>query len=145
MSTDRPSGRVVALDPGTKRIGVAVSNSDQTMAFPRPALPVDPSGDPTEAILSLVAEELATVVVIGLPKNLSGGEGSAARSARQLAEALESRPDLGTVHVELHDERLTTVEAARALRAAGLDSREQRALIDSAAATVLLEDFLRCR
>ena len=136
---------MVALDPGTKRIGIAVSNSDQTMAFPRPALGVDPNRDPVPDILALAESECASVLVVGLPRSLSGAEGSAAQAARELARRLEDRMEDAAYRIELHDERLTTVEASRSLQAAGLDSRAQRPLIDSAAATVLLEDFLRCQ
>jgi putative Holliday junction resolvase len=138
-------GRVLALDPGQRRIGVAVSDRDRTMAFPRPAITVDPSGRHLDAISSLVEEEGAVAVVIGLPKGLDGREGASARSARTFAAAVSERLASDEVAVELHDERLTTVQAAGALRSAGQASREQRSSIDSAAATVLLEAWISCR
>jgi putative Holliday junction resolvase len=136
---------VLALDPGAKRIGIAVSDAAQTMAFPRPALRVTKGIDVPSAVRSLCHDEGAALVVVGLPKTLSGRDGSSAMLARSLAEQLiEATRDDG-IGVELHDERFTTVEASRALAAAGHDSRAQRSLIDSAAATVLLEAWLQCQ
>ena len=110
------SGRVLALDPGQRRIGVAVSDSERTMAFPRPAISVEASGRHIDGVLELVDEEGAVVVVIGLPKGLDGREGASARNSRSFAQAIEQRLAGRTVAVELHDERLTTVQAAGSLR-----------------------------
>jgi putative Holliday junction resolvase len=131
------TGRVLALDPGSSRVGVAVSDSARAMAFPRPAL--EAGERLTALVCALVEEEAATVVVVGLPKGLSGREGPAARSSRSLADELRG---LLEVPVVLHDERLTTVQASQALSDAGHDQRSQRRLVDSAAATVLLESWL---
>jgi putative Holliday junction resolvase len=136
-------GRVLALDPGSKRVGVAVSDSGRTMAFPRPALA---AGDGlVDAVRRLAEEEGAALVVVGLARSLSGAEGVAAEASRRLAAELEpALSELGTP-VELHDERLTTLEASGAMSAAGRSKRSQRSSIDSAAATVLLESWLRAR
>ena len=136
---------MLALDPGSKRIGVAISDVGQTMAFPRPALTVSPGLDVPAAVRSLCHEEGAALVVVGLPKSLSGRDGTAADLARSLAKQVTEATRGDGIDVELHDERFTTVEASRALAAAGHDARSQRALIDSAAATVLLEAWLQCR
>ena len=136
-------GRVLALDPGEKRTGVSVSNSDRTLAFPRPAVVMNDHA--LEAITQVVLEEGATVVVIGLPKSLSGKEGAAAQSARRLAQDLEVRLGGTGILVELFDERLTTVQAASSLQAAGKSSREQRSSIDSAAATILLDAWMEAQ
>jgi len=137
------AGRVLALDLGSRRIGVAVSDAGRSMAFPRPfvARRGDPGAD-LEAVVALVADAEAAVVVVGLPLSLDGSEGPAARSARdeaaRLAEALGGRG----VAVETFDERLTTVSAGSALRQAGVRTRDQRTAIDSAAAAVLLQAWL---
>ena len=138
-------GRVVALDPGQRRIGVAVSDRDRTMAFPRPALAVDAAGHHLDALAALVEEEGAVTVVVGLPKGLDGREGPSARAARSFAASVEERLGRDGVTVELHDERLTTVQASGSLRAAGRPVRQQRSSIDSAAATVLLEAWISCQ
>lgn len=134
------TGRVLGLDPGSTRVGVSVSDSQRTMAFPRPALVA--GGGLVAQIATLVADEEATLVVVGLPRSLDGSDGPSARSARQLAAELT---EVLGVDVELFDERLTTVQAANALRAAGQSGRQARTSIDSAAATVLLEAWMRAR
>jgi len=134
------SGRVLGLDPGSKRVGVAVSDSARTMAFPRPALAAG-DGLVTE-VLSLVSEEAASLVIVGLPRSLSGAEGTSAKAARALAASLAAALHPLGIDVEVHDERLTTVEASRALKQAGHSARSLRGSVDSAAATVLLESWM---
>ncbi len=137
------TGRVVALDPGSRRVGVAVSDSGRTMAFPRPALDADDTL--LDKLRELIEEEGAVAVVVGLPKSLNGTEGTAAASARLLSVQLAARLVDLDLEVVLHDERLTTVQAAGALSRAGKNTRSQRSSIDSAAAAVLLEAWLACQ
>ncbi|MEI8051192.1 MAG: Holliday junction resolvase RuvX [Actinomycetes bacterium] len=136
-------GRVVALDPGERRIGIAISDSSRTMALVRPALSV--TDRVVDDLVQLIDDECATCVVVGLPKALSGSEGSSAQKARVLAGALTDRLGPSSIEVVLHDERLTTVQASQTMRAAGKDSRAQRSSIDSAAAAILLEAWLQCQ
>ena len=110
-------GRVVALDLGTKRVGVAVSDATATLASPRTT--IARSGDPAldrRRFASLVGQEGAELVVIGLPLNMDGSRGPAATGAQAEADALAVLLD---VPVLLVDERLTTVTAERALLARG--------------------------
>jgi putative Holliday junction resolvase len=138
-------GRVLALDLGSKRIGVAVSDRARTVATPRPAVPRrDPEAD-RRALLSLVEETGVRAVVVGLPRSLDGSTGPAARAAldevRGLADALA-----GTgVAVETADERFTTVTATSRLAEAGKRGPAARAVVDSAAAAVLLQAWLDAR
>ena len=135
----REAGRVVAFDPGSTRIGVAVCSAERSMAFPRAALP---AGEGTAArCAAVVREEGATVVVVGLPLRLDGSEGPEARTAREFAAALDAEL-AGTVEVVLHDERLTTVTAARRLRDVGHRAPAARSRVDGASAVVLLESWL---
>jgi putative Holliday junction resolvase len=134
------TGRVLGLDPGAVRVGVSVSDTTRSMAFPRDPLPAGP--ELVERVAALVEEEGATTVVVGLPRSLDGSEGTAAGAARALATELEVALD---VDVELFDERLTTVQAANALRAAGQSAKQARGVIDSAAATILLEAWMESR
>jgi len=136
----------VALDLGSRRIGVAVSDARGTMAFPRPM--IERSGDRVRehrAIATLVDEEHADVVVVGLPLSLDGRHGAAARAAVDEATALSAVLADRGVRVETFDERLTTVSAHAALAEAGASSRQRRRSVDSAAATVLLEAWLAAR
>lgn len=140
---DRGSGRVAALDLGTKRIGVAYSDSGRRLASPWGT--IQRSGDPVRdrrAVLDAVREVEATTVVVGLPLSLSGQVGPAARAALEEAEALRTELTPLGVTVETADERFTTVEAARSLRAAGRNSKAARQVVDSAAAMVLLQAWL---
>jgi putative Holliday junction resolvase len=132
--------RVIGLDLGSKRIGVAVSDRSGTIATPLTVLARrgDQAAD-HRAIAALVAEEEAERVVVGLPLRLDGGVGPAARSA--LAEA-EELATVVPVPVETFDERLTTVSADRALIEAGLRAPARRTVVDKVAAAVMLQAWL---
>jgi putative Holliday junction resolvase len=140
--TERPrgAGRVVALDPGTARIGVAVSDSKRQLAFPRPTVPAG-AGE-ADRCAAVVREEGAATVVVGHPLRLDGTEGPSADRAAVLAEALGRELAGDGIEVVLHDERLTTVTASARLREAGVEARSARGRIDGAAAVVLLESWL---
>lgn len=132
--------RALALDLGTKRIGVAASDAGGVLASPRTT--VERSGDRRRdhvRIAALVAEEEAGIVVVGLPRSLDGSNGPAADAA--LAE-VEELAEVLAVPVVTHDERFTTVTAHEQLRAAGVDGRRRRTVIDQQAAAVLLQTWL---
>jgi putative Holliday junction resolvase len=133
----------VALDLGSRRIGVAYSDSGRTLASPWGT--IERSGDAERyraAIVDAVREVEAAVVVVGLPLSLSGAAGPAARAAREEAEALRAAFEPLGVAVETADERFTTTEAQRALTASGRKGQAARKVIDSAAAMVLLQAWL---
>lgn len=135
-----PAGRVLGIDLGAKRVGVAVSDDGQRMATP--ATTLVRRGDRARdyrAIAELVGDYEAVGVVFGLPLSLSGAEGPAAAGARTEAARVA---ELLAVPIDLVDERLTSVEAAGALRAAGHPTRRQRQVIDQVAAAVLLQSWL---
>lgn len=132
--------RVLGLDLGTKRVGVAVSDRSGTIASP--LLVLARSGSPAQdhrRIAALVAEEEAEAVVVGLPLSLSGELGPAARGAIAEARALATVVD---VPVLTHDERLTTVSADRALMEAGIGAQARRRHVDKVAAAVMLQAWL---
>jgi len=130
----------MGIDLGTRRIGVAVSDSRGTLASPRPT--IERSGDPDAdraALVELVAEVGARRVVVGNPLGLDGRAGPAAQAAAQETAALaDALAPLG-VAVESFDERFTTVTAEQALAAAGRSGRRRRAVVDQAAAAVMLQ------
>lgn len=140
-------GRVLGVDLGTARVGVAVSDSRRTLAAPRATLPVDPRAPERtiEQLVAMVEEEGATAVVVGLPLSLDGRRGPAALAAEALADRLRQALASQGVAVELTDERFSTVAAHRALAAGGRDSRQRRAVVDQAAAAVLLQGWLDTR
>lgn len=132
--------RVLGLDLGSRRIGVAVSDRSGTVAGPLTVL--ERTGDEArdhERIRALVAEEEADRVVVGLPLSLDGSCGPAARAAAAEAERLAS---VVGVPVETHDERLTTVTAEQVLRQHGVRGPARRRVVDKVAATVMLQAWL---
>lgn len=132
--------RVVGLDLGTRRIGVAVSDPTGTIASPH--LVVERSGDLAtdhRRLSEVVAEVGAERVVVGLPLSLDGGEGPAARQAVEEVGALRQVLD---VPVETHDERLTTVSAERSMSTLRTSPQARRRLVDMVAAAVMLQSWL---
>jgi putative holliday junction resolvase len=132
--------RVLALDLGERRIGVAVSDPSGTIATPRAVLVRSGSrADDHRRVGEMVGECGAERVVVGLPLSLDGRRGPAAR--RALDEADELAAAL-TVPVETHDERLTTVSAERSLTERGMRAPARRKVVDQVAAAVLLQAWL---
>jgi putative holliday junction resolvase len=129
-------GRVLALDPGSTRIGVAVSDPLQIVASPVAVLPADSFEDE----LQLLVEEYRPVkVVVGLPVGLSGREGPAAALARTFATRVA---ELTGLEVELVDERFTTATAEAAMLEGGVKRRKRRGNVDKVAAAVILRHYL---
>jgi putative Holliday junction resolvase len=138
----RGGGRVLALDRGEVRVGVAISDELGVLAHPRPVLDGRRAGALFEAIRRLVDEEGVTRVLVGWPLDLSGDEGPAARRAARFAEEVAR---VTGVTVELVDERMTTVVAERSLREAGVSRRAAKQKVDGAAAAHLLQGWLDAR
>jgi putative Holliday junction resolvase len=142
----RERGVRLGVDVGTVRVGVALSDPDGILATPvttlarvpdtRPA-PTDPD---VRALVDLVREHAAVGVVVGLPRSLSGDEGPSAALARAYAAVVAAC--VAPVRVRLVDERLTSVDAHRALRESGVAGRRQRAVVDQAAAVLILQSAL---
>jgi len=135
--------RVVGIDLGSRRIGVAVSDRSGTLASPRRT--IERSGDAQRdraALVALVEEEGAGRVVVGLPLSLDGSHGPAARAAQAEADALGVALAPRGVAVETFDERFTTLTAQQSLTDAGHRRHRQRAVIDQAAAAVMLQAWL---
>jgi putative Holliday junction resolvase len=133
---------VCALDLGAARVGVAVTDELGMMAHPRGALSARPRPALLAALQKLVTEERVARIVVGLPLDMRGTEGEAARRARELAQQIA---DATGCPIELFDERLTTVEAQRSLTASGLSAKESRAHIDEASAVTILQAWLDAR
>jgi RNAse H-fold protein YqgF len=129
--------RTMAVDLGTARTGIAVSDELGMLAQPWKTLPGGEAA--LEAVAAAWAELQPVRIVIGLPRNMNGTYGPAAENARTFAENLRARV---TCPVDLWDERLTTVAAQRALRESGRKARDQRGVIDQVAAQILLQSWL---
>lgn len=132
------SGVRLGLDPGDSRIGVA--RSDPTGFLATPVETVRRGGGDLRRIAALVAEVEAVEVVVGLPRSLSGSEGPAAAKAREFASRVARR--VAPVPVRLCDERLTTVSAESILREQGRKGAKRRAVVDQAAAVLILQTAL---
>lgn len=137
---DPGRGRRLGVDVGSVRIGVACSDPDAILATPVETVRRDRSGKHLRRLAALAAELEAVEVVVGLPRTLADRTGPSALDAIELADALAER--IAPTPVRLADERLTTVAAQRSLRAAGVRAKEQRAVIDQAAAVAILQSWL---
>jgi len=138
MTDPGETGRVLGLDLGDVRIGVAISDPERRLAVPLGTVHTGAPAD-LKAIAELVHDNEVTLVVLGHPLLMSGEAGVRAAHAESFAEALRAVLD---VPVVLEDERLSTVEAERALREAGAGGRERRRSVDRSAATVILQSYL---
>lgn len=132
----------IACDVGSVRIGLARCDPHGVLASPMEAVRVGPRA--IDEVVAQIRENDATEVIVGLPISLNGTHGPAAVRAQEWSQLLRTSLDEArlTVPVRLVDERFTTVQAQRGLRAAGESVRSSRARIDSAAATVLLQSYL---
>lgn len=132
----------IAVDLGSVRVGVAASDPDGILATPVETVPRDlgPAAADLVRLAQIVAERQAGVVYLGLPRHLSGKEGSASAGVRTYGEALARA--VAPVPVRLVDERMSTVSAQRSLRSAGRSGRSHREVIDQAAAVVILQAAL---
>ena len=131
-----PEGPVLGLDLGDARVGMAISDPDRLIAVPLETVGAE---DAERAVARTVSERGVRVVVVGLPLSMSGEAGPRAEAAAAFAKKLED--SLG-ISVVLQDERLSTVEAKRALAAAGTRGRERKRRVDRSAATVILQAWL---
>lgn len=136
--------RAMGLDVGSRRIGVALSDTLRTIAQP---FGVVDGGDRQRAcgeLAALVNEHEVGLVVVGLPLQMNGREGPQARLVRRFVELLRAvlEPE---VEIELWDERLTSRQAERALQEGGVRSRKARTVVDQIAASIILGSFLAAR
>lgn len=133
------SRTVIGVDPGSRRVGVAVSDANGTMAFPLTVLERGDDDSYMDELANLVELREATEIVVGLPTRLDGTEGPEAVEAIRIAGLLRRKLDLP---VHLLDERFTTRIAQDAMRATNTSSRRQRPVVDKVAATLLLQSYL---
>jgi len=134
--------RVLGIDYGRRRLGLALSDEDGVLASPLPALHRDRSGSLDRDIARLkrlIEEHNAAESVVGHPLNMDGSRGEMAREAEAFAEALRSATNRS---VHLFDERLTSAEAERAMLEGNLSRRRRKELRDSLAATLILQGYL---
>jgi putative Holliday junction resolvase len=131
--------RVLALDVGDKRIGVAISDPSQVLARSLKVIQRGSRREDFAAVVRLVEEHEVERVVVGYPRSLDGTVGEQAEKVERYAAGLAKALD---VPVLLWDERFSTVSAERLMREAGLRGRKKRARVDAVAAAVILQDYL---
>jgi len=136
-------GRLLGIDLGSVRVGLALSDPLGYTAQPLKSMPrVGPRKD-LDFLARLVRENDVKKVVVGLPLMLSGEEGRSATAAREFAGRLEER--LSGLPVELWDERLTTVEAERTLVSADVSRRKRKEVVDGMAAVLILQSYMEAQ
>ena len=137
------SGRIVGVDWGERRIGIAISDETQLLASPLTTLTRRPEKRfPMATFLEQIAPGQPVGIVVGLPLESSGEEGDSARAARALAKDLEARTRLP---VETWDERMSTAKVLSAIREQGGARGKPKEAVDAAAAAVLLQHYLDAR
>ncbi len=135
-------GRILAIDPGTRRIGVALSDPTATIATPLETITAAGERRAAEQVAALCRHHEVARVVVGWPRNMDGSRGPSARHAEALAERLRAAV---SVPVELWDERLSTAAAERTLIEADVRRDERRRTRDRVAAAVILQGYLDAR
>jgi putative holliday junction resolvase len=136
--------RLLGIDYGEARIGVAGSDGLGLLAHPLETVPAQPRAEALKRIVGLYHQRNAEAVVMGLPVRADGEEGTAAAKVKQFAEALRALLPQETM-IYFQDEYRSTVQATEHLRASGKRTKNHRTVIDQAAAVVILQDFLDAR
>ena len=142
MAASQRSGRTCALDLGDARVGVAIDDELGFLAHPRGALDARNQRALLDALRKLADDQDVVHFVVGLPLDMRGGEGAAARKARAMAQRVA---DVTGRPVEMWDERLTTTQAKRELAASEVRGRKARKRVDEAAACAILQSWLDAR
>jgi putative Holliday junction resolvase len=139
LSAIPTAGRIVALDPGTKRVGVAICDEMRLTTRPLPVITRESWKKLLLQVQNIVAEYDAGALVVGLPLESDGSESPMSAEARDMARKFALSL---AVPVILQDERVTSYEAKSRLWGRGIDPRDARKLVDSEAASIILADFL---
>jgi len=131
--------RILALDHGTKRIGVAVSDETKTFAQPLEYIPAEPFAEFLVRLKKILAEKEVDFILIGMPRNMDGSYGPAAQKVEVFIAALKSAV---TVPIKTWDERLTSTMANRVMIQANVRREQRKEKVDAMAAAILLQSYL---
>ena len=134
--------KILAVDYGDARTGLAISDASELLATPLPQIEEKSMNKAVAAILEAARAQKAEMIVVGLPRNMDGTEGSRAQKTRKMAAILERD---GQLPVRFCDERRTTVTAAAQLIEVGTFGKKRKEILDSVSAAVILESFLAWR
>jgi putative Holliday junction resolvase len=131
--------RILALDHGTKRIGLAISDEMGIIAQPLEFLPAEPLADFLKRLKDIVDNRKVDEILVGVPRNMNGTYGPAADKARDFVAALKT---VLTIPVKTWDERLTSVQANRFLIETGMRREKRKERVDQTAAAIMLQSYL---
>lgn len=131
--------RILALDHGTKRVGVAVSDEMHIIAQPLEYIPPEPFAAFLSRLRQIIGEKEVGLVLVGLPRNMDGSYGPAALKVQAFVAALK---DAVTIPIKLWDERLTSTQAQRFLIQGGVRRDQRKEKVDKTAAAILLQSYL---
>jgi putative Holliday junction resolvase len=131
--------RILALDHGSKRIGVAISDETRTIAQPLEFIPAGPFASFLERLKQLIREKEADLILIGLPRNMDGSYGPAAEKVQTFVGVLANAI---TIPIQTWDERLTSAQANRVLIQGGARRDKRKQKVDQMAAAILLQSYL---
>lgn len=134
--------KILAVDYGDARTGLAISDASELLATPLPQIEEKSMNKAVAAILEAARAQKAEMIVVGLPRNMDGTEGSRAQKTRKMAAILERD---GQLPVRFCDERRTTVTAAAQISEVGTFGKKRKEILDSVSAAVILESFLAWR
>jgi putative Holliday junction resolvase len=135
---ERPT-RILALDHGTRRIGVAVSDELRIIAQPLEYIPAEPFADFVQRLKEILRDKDVELILIGMPRNMDGSYGPAAQKVQEFIAALKHEI---SVPLKTLDERLTTVQAQRSLIQANVRRNQRKEKVDMTAAAILLQSYL---
>ena len=131
--------RVMALDHGTRRIGVAVSDEFKMIATPLEFIPAEPFDQAAARLQDIIRDKQVELILLGMPRNMDGTYGPAAEKVKEFAAALQARI---STPIKFWDERLTSVQANRALIQANVRRDRRKQVVDKMAAALLLQSYL---
>ncbi len=131
--------RILALDHGSKRVGVAVSDEMQIIAQPLEYIPPEPFAVFLARLNEIIAEKEVGQILVGLPRNMDGSYGPAAQKVQAFVATLK---DAVTISIKLWDERLTSTQAQRFLIQGGMRRDQRKTKVDQTAAAILLQSYL---
>jgi putative Holliday junction resolvase len=131
--------RVLAIDHGTKRIGIALSDELKMIAQPLEFIPAEPFAAFVERLKTILREKEVEQIVVGMPRNMDGSYGPAAQKVREFVTALK---EAVTVPMQLWDERLTSAQANRLLIQSDVRRDKRKEKVDKMAAAILLQSYL---
>ena len=131
--------RILAIDHGTKRMGIAISDEMRTIAQPLEFIAAEPLDRLFERLAQIIADKQVSLIVVGVPRNMDGTYGPAAVKVQEFVTALKERV---TVPIKTWDERLTSVQANRYLIEADVRRSKRKEKVDKTAAAILLQSYL---